>query len=106
MKNVTGHEVRKASEVHTEHAEKVSLLTGEMAQRMVNAAFLEAQKDQLMVSITVVDRSGQTLAVLRDHREACILFVPAIKKPIPPIRRREKPLKLLKVLKMELFLKM
>lgn len=50
------------------HTKEVSLLTGEMAQSMVNAAFLEAQKDQLMVSITVVDRSGQTLAVLRDHR--------------------------------------
>lgn len=44
------------------------LLTGEMAQAIVNLASLEAQKDQLAVSITVVDRSGQTLAVLRDHR--------------------------------------
>lgn len=45
-----------------------SLLTGEMAQRMVNAAFMEAQKDDLCVSVTIVDRSGQTLAFLRDHR--------------------------------------
>lgn len=46
----------------------VPLLTGEMAQNIVNSAFLEALKDQLAVCITVVDRSGQTLAVLRDHR--------------------------------------
>lgn len=46
----------------------VPLLTGDMAQKIVNAAAVEAQKNQFMVSITVVDRSGQTLAVLRDHR--------------------------------------
>lgn len=46
----------------------ITLLTGEMAQNIVNAAALEAKKDRLEVSITVVDRSGQTLAVLRDHR--------------------------------------
>ncbi len=46
----------------------IPLLTSEMAQNIVNAAALEAKKDQLEVCITVVDRSGQTLAVLRDHR--------------------------------------
>lgn len=44
------------------------MLTGEMAQSIVNAAALAAKKDQLAVCITVVDASGQTLAVLRDHR--------------------------------------
>lgn len=44
------------------------ILTGEMAQNMVNTAIFAAKKDQLQVSVTVVDRSGQTLAVLRDHR--------------------------------------
>ncbi len=48
--------------------EKVTLLTGAMAQNIANAAFLYAQREQLMVTVTVVDRSGQTLAVLRDHR--------------------------------------
>lgn len=43
------------------------ILTGVMAQAIVNAAFATAQQDQLPVSVTVVDRSGQTLAVLRDH---------------------------------------
>ena len=46
----------------------VPLLTGEIAQNIVNAAALEARNDQLAVCITVVDRSGQTLAVLRDHQ--------------------------------------
>ena len=44
------------------------ILTGAMAQSIANAAFTAADKDQLQVSVTVVDRSGQTLAVLRDHR--------------------------------------
>lgn len=46
----------------------IPVLTGEIAQKMVTAAALEAKKNQWMVSITVVDASGQTLAVLRDHR--------------------------------------
>ena len=45
----------------------VPLLTSDMALKIVNAAKIEAQKDNLAVTITVVDRSGQTLAVLRDH---------------------------------------
>lgn len=44
------------------------LLTGALAQKIVNAAFAAAEKDQLAVAVTVVDRSGQTLAVLRNHR--------------------------------------
>lgn len=43
------------------------VLTSDLAQELVRAASLEAKKDQLAVCITVVDRSGQTLAVLRDH---------------------------------------
>lgn len=50
------------------HEATIPVLTGEMAQNIVHAAAVEAQKNQLMVSITVVDGSGQTLAVLRDHR--------------------------------------
>ncbi|TMM46547.1 heme-binding protein [Colwellia ponticola] len=44
------------------------VLTGSMAQNIVNLAALQAHKDKLAVSITVVDSSGQTLAVLRDHK--------------------------------------
>ncbi|MDT0632564.1 heme-binding protein [Rubrivirga sp. S365] len=46
----------------------VPLLTASMAQLIVSAAFSEAQRDCSAVTVTVVDRSGQTLAVLRDHR--------------------------------------
>lgn len=45
----------------------VPLLTSDMALKIVNAAKIEAEKDNLAVTITVVDRSGQTLAVLRHH---------------------------------------
>ena len=51
-----------------ENVAMVAQLTGEMAQRIVNAASVAALKDNLAVSITVVDASGQTLAVLRNHR--------------------------------------
>ncbi len=44
------------------------LLTGAMALNIVNAAFAAAQKDGLAICVTVVDRSGQTLAVVRDQR--------------------------------------
>jgi uncharacterized protein GlcG (DUF336 family) len=43
------------------------VLTGEMAAKMVQAAFDQANKDGLFVTITIVDKSGQTLAVLRHH---------------------------------------
>nr|WP_242494593.1 heme-binding protein [Brumimicrobium glaciale] len=43
------------------------ILTGEMAAKMVQAAFDQANKDGLFVTITIVDKSGQTLAVLRHH---------------------------------------
>ena len=47
---------------------KISLLTGDVAQDIVNAAFMESKRHGLMVSVTVVDRSGQILAFLKDHR--------------------------------------
>lgn len=50
---------------NNEHS--VPLLTSDIALKIVNAAKEEAEKDNLAVTITVVDRSGQTLAVLRDH---------------------------------------
>lgn len=42
------------------------VLTLEQAMSMVQAASARAKEDGLAVSITVVDKSGQTLAVLRD----------------------------------------
>ena len=43
------------------------ILTTEIAQQIISAASNEAKKNKHAVTITVVDRSGQTLAVLRDH---------------------------------------
>ncbi len=43
------------------------VLTGNMAAKMIQAAFAQAEKDGLSVCITIVDKSGQTLAVLRHH---------------------------------------
>ena len=43
------------------------VLTGSMAAKIVQAAFDEAEKDGTFITVTVVDKSGQTLSVLRHH---------------------------------------
>ena len=43
------------------------VLTGQMTAKIIQAAFAQAEKDDLFVTITVVDKSGQTLAVQRHH---------------------------------------
>lgn len=43
------------------------VLTGQMTAKIIQAAFAQAEKDGLFVTITVVDKSGQTLAVQRHH---------------------------------------
>lgn len=45
------------------------VLTGVMASKMVQTAYQYAEKNGFKVTITVVDKSGQTLAVLR-HQDA------------------------------------
>lgn len=44
-----------------------TILTGGMAAKIIQAAFAQAEKDGLYVTVTVVDKSGQTLAVQRHH---------------------------------------
>ncbi|MEC5167375.1 glc operon protein GlcG [Flavobacterium sp. PL11] len=46
---------------------QIPILTGETALKIVQVAAEQAQKDGLYVTITIVDRSGQTLAVSRHH---------------------------------------
>lgn len=43
------------------------VLTGAMASKIVQAAFNQAEKDGLFITVTVVDKSGMTLGVLRHH---------------------------------------
>lgn len=43
------------------------ILTSEMAELIIDAASKVAKENGFAVTITVVDRSGQTLAVLRNH---------------------------------------
>ncbi len=52
-----------------ENIKKEPVLTGDMALQIVQKAFAQANKDGLFVTITVVDKSGQTLAVSR-HQNA------------------------------------
>lgn len=50
-----------------DHIYSEPILTADLAQQIVDAASKEARKNQFAVTITVVDRSGQVIAVLRDH---------------------------------------
>lgn len=43
------------------------VLTGNMAAKIVQAASAQAEKDGMFVTVTVVDKSSQTLAVYRHH---------------------------------------
>ncbi|MBO4233093.1 GlcG/HbpS family heme-binding protein [Riemerella anatipestifer] len=43
------------------------ILTSEMAIQIAQKSFMEAIRNGYQISVTVVDRSGQTLAVLRHH---------------------------------------
>ncbi|MEO6915903.1 MAG: heme-binding protein [Chitinophagaceae bacterium] len=43
------------------------VLTGDMAAKIAQTAFAQSEKDGLFVTVTVVDKSGQTLSVLRHH---------------------------------------
>ncbi len=43
------------------------ILTSEMAAKMVQTAMLEASKNGQFITVTVVDKSGQILAVQRHH---------------------------------------
>ena len=59
-----------AAALETENAGTVvrePVLTGEQAQSMVEVVMHEARESGKAVTVTVVDRSGQILAVLRDH---------------------------------------
>ena len=43
------------------------VLTGDMAAMIIKAAYAEALKDGFYITVTVVDKSGQTLGVQRHH---------------------------------------
>lgn len=43
------------------------VLTGEMAQHIAQKAFEEAKRKGAFITVTVVDKSGQILSVIRDH---------------------------------------
>lgn len=43
------------------------VLTGKMSAKIIQAAFDQAEKDGIFITVTVVDKSGQTLGVLRHH---------------------------------------
>ncbi|WP_249928669.1 heme-binding protein [Pseudoalteromonas sp. S3260] len=74
-----------------ENVAMVAQLTGEMAQRIVNAASAAALKDNLAVSITVVDVSAQTLAVLRDHRAGVHTLRASYKKAYTANSQKREP---------------
>lgn len=69
------------------------VLTGEQAQAMVEVVMHEARESGHAVTVTVVDRSGQILAVLRDHHAGVHTLNASYKKPTrrPPRSARRSP---------------
>ncbi|WP_375762791.1 heme-binding protein [Riemerella anatipestifer] len=65
------------------------VLTGDAAMKMAQKAFNEANKSGHRISVTVVDQSGQTLAVLRHHNAGCIPYEPVIKSLYCQFSKRE-----------------
>lgn len=52
----------------TDSVYKEPVLTGEMALQMAREAYNEACKEGFAVTVTVVDKSGQVLSVIRHHQ--------------------------------------
>jgi uncharacterized protein GlcG (DUF336 family) len=50
-----------------EDFEQEPILTGKLASKIAQTAFEQAEKDGLNITVTILDKSGQTLAVLRHH---------------------------------------
>ena len=56
------------------------ILTGSMAAKIAQAAFAQAEKEGIFITVTVVDRSGQTMAVLRHHNAGVLTVRASYKK--------------------------
>lgn len=54
----------------------VPILTGDLAMDIAQAAFEKSKEDKKFITVTVVDRSGQTLAVIR-HENAGVHTIKA-----------------------------
>ena len=87
---------------------QVPILTGAMAAKIAQAAFAQAEKDGLFVTVTVVDRSGQTLSVLRHHNAGVHTIRASYKKAYTANsqKRETAEIRLQKVSKRVLFLRM
>lgn len=56
------------------------VLTGHMAAKMVQGAYAEAEKEGFDITVTIVDKSGQTLAVQRHHNAGVHTLSASFKK--------------------------
>ncbi len=80
--------------IHTE-----PVLTADLAQQIVNAASKEANRGGFAVTITVVDRSGQTLAVLRDHNAGVHTLRASYKKAYTAVSQKRETAEIAKGIK-------
>ena len=64
----------------------------EQAQKMLQAAASEARRSGHAVCITIVDRSGQTLAVLRHHDAGVHTLEASYKKAFTAASQKRRPL--------------
>lgn len=75
------------------------VLTGSMAAKMIQAAISEAEKDGLYVTVTVVDKSGQTLAVQRHHNAGVHTLRASYKKAYTACSQRRETAEIAKGIK-------
>ncbi len=64
------------------------ILTSEMAIQIAQKSFMEAIRNGYQISVTVVDRSGQTLAVLRHHNAGIHTLRASYKKHLPQLLKK------------------
>lgn len=75
------------------------ILTGKLASKIIQAASAQAEQDGLFVTITVVDRSGQTLAVLRHHNAGVHTIRASYKKAYTACSQKRETAVIAKVIK-------
>lgn len=78
---------------------KEPVLTGEMAMKIIQEVFLQSLKEELRITVTVVDKSGQTLAVMRHHNAGVHTVRASYKKAYTACSQKRETSEILKGIK-------
>lgn len=78
---------------------KEPVLTGEMAMKIVQEVFNQSLKEKFRITVTIVDKSGQTLAVLRHHNAGVHTVRASYKKAYTACSQKRETSEILKGIK-------